>query len=65
MNRSFGDGFPWDLACFQLESNPLVRDFSQVVGPVGDRGVHKGLVVGAKGKRGSQADPRFQGHGPR
>ena len=37
MNRSLGEGFPWEPACFQPESSALARDLSQAVGPAGER----------------------------
>lgn len=63
MNRSFGDGFPWDAACFQLESSPLARDVSQAVGPEREREREKLLTdwPWVSGERGEPSQTRHQG----
>lgn len=59
MNRSLGDGFPGDPACFQLESSPLARAVSQAVGPVGVQGEHLAGCVGPS-MRAGLAGPRVR-----
>ena len=63
MNRSLGDGSAWTPACFQLESSPLARDLSQLVGPGwGERGALYRLAAGAEGRWGAQAGPECWSH---
>lgn len=55
MKRSLGEGSPWDPACFQLETSPLVRAFSQAEGPVGREGLFTGCMV--QGERAENPGP--------